>query len=86
MSHILKALLLNMSAKECFEVRKAFLNKDWKEITPKILQENYDKLPLFSPEAFHYFLPAYLIYLLENFVFEDVCEFDFIYINAGQRH
>lgn len=70
-----EGFIIEHECKECLEVRKAFLNKDWKEITPKILQENYDKLPLFSPEAFHYFLPAYLIYSLENFVFEDVCEF-----------
>ena len=70
-----KGFITEHKCEECFEVRKAFLNRDWKQITPKILQENYDKLPLFSPEAFHCFLPAYLIYSLENFAADDVCAF-----------
>lgn len=60
---------------ECFEVRKAFRSKIWKTIDDKILEENFDKLPLFSSEAFYYFLPAYLIYSFENFDDNDVCEF-----------
>lgn len=70
-----KDFITNHECDECFAVRKAFLNKSWKEITPSVLEENYDKLPLFSPEAFHCFLPAYLVYSLENFVYEGVCEF-----------
>lgn len=70
-----KGFITTHECAECFAVRKAFLNKSWREVTPEILEENYDKLPLFSPEAFHCFLPAYLLYSLENFVFEAVCEF-----------
>lgn len=70
-----KSFIVEHECEECFEVRKTFLNKDWKQITEKILQENYDKLPLFSPEAFHCFLPAYLIYSLEHFKEDEVCDF-----------
>ncbi len=70
-----KGNIVEHECDECFRVRNTFLNKNWKKITPKILEENYDKLPLFSPEAFHSFLPAYLAHSLENFVFENVCQF-----------
>lgn len=70
-----KGFITEHECEECFGVRKTFLNKDWKQITPRALQENYDKLPLFSPEAFHCFLPAYLIYSLENFTADEVCDF-----------
>lgn len=73
-----KGFITEHQCEECFAVRKTFLNKDWKQITPNILQENYDKLPLFSPEAFYCFLPAYLIYALDyinedNEVYEFTC-------------
>ena len=70
-----KGFITEHTCEECFAVRKTFLNKDWKQITPKILQENYDKLPLFSPEAFHSFYPAYLIYSLEHFTEDEVSDF-----------
>jgi hypothetical protein len=62
---------------ECRDARKNFTNIKWQEANDKLLESNYDKIPLFSPEAFHYFLPAYLLYTLNNFddEFSDVCEF-----------
>lgn len=63
---------------ECREVRKTFAGKNWKSIEPEILEENYGIIPLFSPEAFHFFLPAYMVYSLgkirENFL-NEVFEF-----------
>jgi hypothetical protein len=61
---------------ECRAVRKSFKNQNWKTITPQILEENYGIIPLFSPEAFRYFLPAYVIYSLDHFdEYGTVCEF-----------
>lgn len=61
---------------ECREVRKTFANKNWKTIEPEILEENFGIIPLFSPEAFHFFLPAFLIYSLEHFSDNDTtCEY-----------
>lgn len=61
---------------ECDDVCKTFKNKNWKTISPEILEENHGIIPLFSPEAFQYFLPAYLIYSLNNFHEDDtVCQF-----------
>jgi hypothetical protein len=61
---------------ECREVRRIFAGKNWKTIEPEILEENHGKLPLFSPAAFNFFLPAYLIYSLDYFEeYDTVCEF-----------
>lgn len=61
---------------ECIEVCETFKNKNWKTILPEILQTNYGIIPLFSPEAFQHFLPAYLIFSLNNFDEDDtVCQF-----------
>ncbi|MBX7173666.1 MAG: hypothetical protein K1X72_22040 [Pyrinomonadaceae bacterium] len=71
-----KGFITDHECEECFGVRKAFCNKDWKAITAEILRENYDKLPLFTAEAFHSFLPSYLIHSLEHFAeTDDVYEF-----------
>lgn len=70
-----KGFITEHECEECFGVRKAFLNKNWRDVSPKILQENYDKLPLFSPEAFQCFLPAYLLYSLEHFKEDEVYDF-----------
>ncbi len=70
-----KGFIIEHECEECFGVRKTFLNKDRIQVTSEILLDNYDKLPLFSPEAFHYFYPAYLIYSLEHFTEDEVSDF-----------
>lgn len=70
-----KGLIIEHECEECFGVRETFHNKNWKEITPKILRENYDKLPLFSPEALYCFLPSYLVYSFEHFTKDKVCDY-----------
>lgn len=70
-----KDVIAEHECEDCFEVRKAFSGKSWKQITPEILEENYDKIPLFSSESLHCFLPAYLIYSLEHFAEDEVCSF-----------
>lgn len=71
---------------ECYGVRKDFSNVKWQEASNRLLENNYDKIPLFSPEAFNYFLPAYLIYTLNNFdnEFSEVCEFTFYALTLGK--
>lgn len=62
---------------ECRSVRKEFANVKWQEASNKLLENNFGQIPLFSPQAFNYFLPAYLLYTLNNFddKFSKVCEF-----------
>lgn len=62
-----KGLVAEHECEECFEIRKNFTGKEWQTITSEMLEENYDKLPLLSPEAYHCFLPAYLINSLNDF-------------------
>jgi len=73
-----KPPLINHECEECLELQASFLGKSWKEITPALLNEHYSNLSLFSAEAFHAFIPAYLKYSVENFESFDedfVCEF-----------
>ncbi len=41
--------------------------KLWENIPGEIINYNYCSLPFFSPEAFLFVLPAYMIYALDNF-------------------
>lgn len=53
---------------ECEETRAAFENRNWWELSFELIKKMYDKLPLLTPEAFHYFFPGYLLRALEDFV------------------
>lgn len=53
--------------KECDGVRDDFSGVEWWNADNSMIDENYDDLPLFTPEAFHYYLPAFLIRLLDSF-------------------
>ena len=46
---------------ECDQVKAAFLGKRWSEISLGTLRDHYCSLPLLSPEAFRYYLPAFLL-------------------------
>jgi hypothetical protein len=46
---------------ECNEIATAFAGKRWTQITPEILREFSQSLPLLTSPAFRYFLPAYMI-------------------------
>ena len=51
---------------ECAELRAAFAALDWRYVPPAILEAYASKLPLLSPTAYVYFLPAWLLYALEH--------------------
>jgi len=72
---------------ECCDVSKTFANKNWKTIKPTILEENPCVMPLFSSEAFHFFLPAYLVYSLEHFSekYDTVCEFTIYAVTPDKK-
>ncbi len=77
-------VLIEHLCDECVGLHQDFAEKKWNEVNEEIIEKNYDNLPLFSPEAFHYFLPAYLLYTLENFE-SDVAEFT-LYSIAPDKH
>ena len=51
---------------ECLALRDTFFGIDWKTLVPETMEQNHH-LSLFSAEAFHYFLPAYLLHSLSCF-------------------
>src|SRR5664279_1983181 len=62
--------------KECRAIREAFAGRTWESLRPHEVEQRFDSLPMLSPSAFHYYLPAYLIYSLEHFKGDSlVCQF-----------
>jgi hypothetical protein len=58
------------------ELRDTFSALKWDSIDPAIIDSNFAQLSLFSPIAYHYFLPAYLLRCLDSFDASSiVCEF-----------
>jgi hypothetical protein len=50
---------------ECRAVADAFRGVDWRDVTIAMVRDHKEALPLFTPGAFRYFLPAYLIGCLD---------------------
>ncbi len=80
-----KGILAPHECEECLELRETFKDQNWKTIDQKIIEKNYGQLPLFSSEAFHCFLPAYLIYSLENFNDNLICEFTIYALSPSKK-
>lgn len=59
--------IVSHNCEQCQEMRKDFAGIKWQEVNDELLERNYDKIPLFSPQAFVYYLPAFLVYTLNNF-------------------
>jgi len=81
-----KENIVEHECEECCGVRKDFTELKWQKASNELLENNYDKIPLFSPTAFNYFLPAYLLYTLRNFDddFSDVCDFTLYALTPGK--
>jgi uncharacterized protein DUF6714 len=56
-------LVVNQSDQdpECREIARAFVSKRWEDVSPDMLREHAQALPLFTPSAFRYYLAAYMI-------------------------
>ena len=54
-------ILVEHSCSECRAIRRVFRDENWQTIMPRKIKWAYDKLPLFTPEAHCYFLPAFLL-------------------------
>ncbi len=54
------------SCDECEGIRMDFRGQTTANLPAETLEENYSALPLFLPEAFHYFIPAYMLYAAEH--------------------
>ena len=76
-------LLTELEVSESPEIRREFTGKDWREISPGIGDDEWmhwspDSLNWLSPEAFRYYLPAYLISCIEDAVNADVIPYTLI--------
>ncbi|RGI73718.1 DUF6714 family protein [Bacteroides uniformis] len=56
---------------ECLEVENMFRNKEWRSLPDNFMFEERSALFFFSPEGFHYYLPAFMIFSLHDFVGAD---------------
>jgi len=57
---------------ECVEIATAFRGKDWRSISRETVRDHATALPLFTPLAFRYFLPAYMTICLDAYYDLDV--------------
>ena len=57
---------------ECRRVASAFEGKNWKEVTAEMLRTYGDALPLLTPAAFRYYLPAYMTGCVDAYYDVDV--------------
>jgi hypothetical protein len=51
---------LSSSLREDEEIKR-FAGRHWQDLDPEFLRQNYDAIPLFTPEAFSYYLPAFML-------------------------
>lgn len=70
-----KPPLIHHDCTDCLELQADFLGTIWKEVTPELLDKHFSDLSLFSAEAFHAYIPAYLKHSVENFDADMVSEF-----------
>ena len=49
---------------ECRQIRDDLRGQSWQILAEAILERRCDSLPLFTPAAFHFFVPAYMLYSL----------------------
>lgn len=57
---------------ECSEIATAFKDKHWKDIPLDLLRYHSAALSFFTPEAYSFFLPAYLLATLDDYFEADV--------------
>lgn len=46
---------------ECDQIAESFRGKNWRELPAGVIRGFADSLPLFTPAAFRYYLPAYML-------------------------
>jgi hypothetical protein len=52
---------------ECAGVTEDFRGVRWWAANNTLIDENFDDMPLFTPEAYHYYLPTFLLRALDTF-------------------
>jgi hypothetical protein len=57
---------------DCAELARSFQGEDWRTVSLEKLIKYRDSIPSFKPEAFRFFLPAYMIATVLHFETVDV--------------
>lgn len=65
------------------EIEGFFPNVHWRDVTPEAFENNCDALAFFTPEAWQYYLPAFLCWTLKSFRTSDSCTVDFTIYNLA---
>jgi hypothetical protein len=75
---------------ECRRIAEYFKGKTWADHVASELRGHHVALTLFTPEAFHYFLPAFMLVSMETYekgdVIPDAIRFHFEYSQEVQGH
>jgi hypothetical protein len=75
---------------ECRRIAEFFKSKTWSDLTLEDLRAHHVALSLFTPEAFHYFLPAFMLASMVSYekgdVIPDAIRFHFEYSAEMQGH
>lgn len=75
---------------ECRRIAAHFKGKTWEGHTAEELRGYQVALTLFTPEAFHYFLPAFMLVSMDSYekgdVLPDAIRFHFEYAHEIQGH
>jgi hypothetical protein len=75
---------------ECRRIADFFKGKTWPDLTLEGLRAHHVALSLFTPEAFHYFLPAFMLVSMVSYekgdVIPDAIRFHFEYSAEMQGH
>jgi len=57
---------------ECSAVASVFRGRNWRELTPEFVSSQGSDIGFLSPDAFRYFLPAYLVAGIDDFTIASV--------------
>src|SRR5579863_6629020 len=75
---------------ECRRIAEFFKGREWTGHTAEELRKYHVALSLFTPEAFHYFLPAFMLVSMTRYekgdVIPDAIRFHFEYSAEMQGH
>ena len=58
-------------------IRDSIWKTDWRQIPAEVIDYNYESLSFFSPDAYRFYLPAYLVRSLDTFITADINVLDF---------
>jgi hypothetical protein len=75
---------------ECRRIADFFKGKEWNNQSLEDLRVNHVALSLFTPEAFHYFLPAFMLVSMDHYekgdIIPDSIRFHFEYSQEMRGH